>query len=129
MPKAGMNITMTIFRRVQEPDDVIGGARQHLSPVQSNLPGRITDFGTPTMLKAQGIVTEGVYTGVIETVDYTAVNINQDDVVVPDSGQYQGVKFLVTEIHDTSLDDNPVDYRGYHKGLTLRRIEPKSSVT
>lgn len=127
--KAGLNLTITIFRRVQEPDDTIGGARQHLSPVQSNLPARITKIRTPTILKAQGIVNEDTFMCAVETVNYTPVNIRQDDVVVPDSGQYKGFQFMVSEIEDTSLDDNPVDYRGLHKGLTLRKIEPKQSVT
>ncbi len=127
--KVGLNISVTFFQRVEDTDDVIGGARQHLAPTRSNIPARLTVVRTPWMMKAQGQTTEDMYDLFVESSNYEQLVVSNDWIVVPDSGQYQGWKFMIMEIEDSSLWDNPVDYRGIHKHITLKRLTPQQTAS
>jgi hypothetical protein len=124
----GLNITVTIYHRQNNSDDKIGGADEYLSVYRTQIPSRIVAKSTPWVLKSQGIVTEQMYSCVVQSPDYIQIDVHRDDVLVPESGQYQGVQLLVMEVEETSLDDNPVDYRGVHRGLTLKKLTPNLKV-
>lgn len=124
MTMTGLNITVTLYHRKNNSDDRVGGASEYLSVERTGLPARITQRATPWMLKAQGIVTETMYQCTVQSPDYTQLEIQQDDVLVAESGQYQGIQMYVMEVQETSLDDNPVDYRGFHRSLTLKKLTP-----
>jgi len=127
--KPGLNILVSIYERVQDTDDIIGGSRQHLAPKITNLPGRVTEVSSPYIMKAQGLTVEGIYQAVVESPNYQALDIQVDDVLIPEQGQYTGIKFMIMEVSDTSLDDNPIDYRGFHKGMTLKRFTPQQTAS
>lgn len=124
----GLNITVTLYHRRNNSDDRVGGASEYLSVERTGLPARITERSTPWILKAQGITVELTYSCIVQAENYTQLEVEQDDVLVAESGQYQGIKMQVIEVSDTSLDDNPVDYRGFHRQLTLRKLVPNLKV-
>ena len=51
----GLNITVSIVRREQQPDDAMGGSVQQFIVIRTGIPARITQMGTPPMLRIQGI--------------------------------------------------------------------------
>ena len=118
----GLDITVSIFRRVQMPDDDIGGSVQVQSPIRTGVPGRIGNSRSPMMLRAQGIESSNMYDGVLQSPDYVDLDLQIDDVLIPEVGQYTGLSFVVTGVQDDSLSDLPnQDYRR-HKFVSLRRI-------
>lgn len=125
-PKMGLNITVTIQRREYQPDDSIGGAKHKFSPVMTGIPARITTSKIPYTLRAQGIDVRDTYDCLVVSPDYRSIDVRYDDIVIPESGQYQDDQFRVKAIQDTSLDDNPNDYRGFHKLLQLERRTPSA---
>ena len=129
MTMTGLNITVTFLQRVKDADDPIGGAVQHLAPIQTNIPARLTEVNTPWTMKAQGQTAEGLYDCTVEAPLYDQLIIQNDWIIQPESGQYQGLLFMIMEVEDTSLLDNPVDYRGYHKSLSLKRLTPQQTAS
>lgn len=119
----GLNITVSIYRRSQSQDDEVGGSVQIRTLVRSNIPSRITLTPTPMTLKAQGIENTDNFDCVVQPADYTPLDIQTDDIVVPESGQYVGLDFVITNVFDNPEADWPIDYRFIHKRLSLRRIE------
>lgn len=120
----GLNITVAIYHRRNNSDDRVGGASEYLSIDRTGLPARIVERGAPWILKAQGIVLETMYSCTVQSENYIQLQVTHDDVIIPESGQYQGIQFYVMDVQDTTLDDNPVDYRGFHRLLTLKKLLP-----
>lgn len=119
----GLNITVSIYRRVQGPDDEVGGSVQIRTLIRSGVPSRITQMPTPMTLKVQGIENTDNFDCVVQPPDYTPLTVDTDDIIVPESGQYTGLDFVITNVYDNPEADWPIDYRFIHKRLSLRRIE------
>ena len=124
MTLQGLNITVAIYRREQESDDDIGGSKQRRTPIRTGIPGRIGNLRSPMSLRLQGLENINMYDCNVQSPDYTDLDIQIDDIVVPESGQYTGEDFVVKAIQDDTLRDNfdNQDYR-YHKFLSLQRVE------
>jgi len=118
----GLNTTIAIYERQQQSDDDIGGSVQIRSVRRSGVPARIGATRSPMGLRVQGIEASNLYDCVCQSPDLTDLIIRIDDIVVPESGQYQGMDFVVLAIQDDSIADSPGDLRR-HKYLSLRRWE------
>ena len=122
MSLQGLNITVAIYRREQEVDDDVGGSKQRRTPIRSGIPGRISNARSPMTLRIQGIEVSDLFDGVFQSPNYEDLDILIDDVVIPESGQYQNREFVVLAIQDDTIADNISDYRR-HKFLSLRRSD------
>lgn len=118
----GLNILVTIQRRIQQPDDLVGGSVQEFETIKEHCPARIGSPKTPFILRAQGIEVTNIYDCTILPPDYFPMDIRIDDLIVVETGQYAGRDFAVTSIQDDSLADDPTDLR-QHKSLSIRRFE------
>ncbi len=120
---SGLNITVSIYRRVQQVDDEIGGSEQVRTLVYSGVPARITIMPSPMQLRTQGIENLDNFDCVVQPRDYTPLVIEFDDIIVPESGQYRNLDFVITNVYENDYADWPIDYRFIHKRLSLRRFE------
>jgi len=118
----GLNILVSIFRREQESDDAIGGSAQRRTPVRADVPARIGATRSPQALRVQGIESSDLFDCVMQSADLVDIDVQFDDVVIPQDGQYKNREFAVLAVQDDSIADSPDDYRR-HKFLSLRRIE------
>jgi len=124
----GLNIRVSLFHRDQDADDDIGGSVQRISPYKTNVPARIGPTPTQWNLVAQGITVQDVFPCTIESPDYTILEITQDDVLIPEAGHLIGLQFFVMSVQESSLLDNPIDYRGWHANLSIKRLIPPASI-
>ena len=73
-------------------------------------------------LRVQGIETSDLFDCVMQSPDLIEIDIQFDDIVIPQTGQYVNQEFVVTGIQDDSIADDLNDFRR-HKFVSLRRTE------
>jgi hypothetical protein len=129
MPKLGFNILVSVYRRVNGPDDNIGGAVESLQRVAHDIPARITGSTAPLFLRAQGIETSDFFTAVLtfnSQQGYNQVDVRADDVLIAQNSRLHGsTQFKIQSVEDASIDDNPNTYAGFNKKLALKRDTPR----
>ena|SRR3990167_5654653 len=127
MKLQGLNITVTIKRRQQLPDDDVGGSVQNIVVLRTGILARFGASRSPLILRAQGIEVKNTFDAILRSPDYVPVDIQIDDMLVPESGQYIGQEFAVTAVQGDSIAENFDDFRK-HWFLSLRRWEKARTV-
>ncbi len=128
-PKMGLNILVNIYRRVPQPDDEVGGAVQIATATVKGIPARINQPKTPLQFRLQGIENSEMFDCSVSSVEYTEVDVQTDDILVPQSGQFANVQFRVRAVQAPSSDDWTIAYRmGFHKAISIERLQPRLNV-
>lgn len=115
----GMNITVSLYRRVKMPDNSIGGRVSEFVKTRGGLPARITATPSPLILRVQGIETRNYFNCTVWSENYVVIDVTADDILIPESGQYKDYQFRVQSVQESSVEDNPNSYRSMNKGLNL----------
>ena len=79
------------------------------------------------ILRAQGIEVKNTFDAILRSPDYVPVDVQIDDMLVPESGQYIGQEFAVTAVQGDSIAENFDDFRK-HWFLSLRKWEKARTV-
>lgn len=120
----GLDILVSIYRREQQADDEVGGSVIDRKLIYSHIQAKITSMRTPMFLRAQGIETTNNFDCVVQPSNYIPLTkIEIDDILVPETGMYAGLDFVITNAQDNPVANSPVDYRFIHRNLSLRRTE------
>lgn len=115
----GMNITVTLYRRIKQVDDDIGGRVSKYHKLRGGLPARVTASPSPLILRVQGLETRNFFNCTVWSENYDVVDVTSDDILVPESGQYKDYQFRIQSVEESSVEDNPNSYRAMNKRLSL----------
>lgn len=111
----GMNVTLSIYRRVEGASDAIGGAVDTTSLVYSGVAARISNLKSEEQQEQQGLETAKLYNCSVQPV---TLDIRESDLVVPDNGSHSGKNFRVVGVQvDSILPNDPrahLSLRLYH---------------
>lgn len=118
----GMNVLITVRREVSLADNVIGGHRYSLTTIAQHVPARLSAVRPSANLLAQGIQTGKVYT---LSLQHPNRNIQERDIVTPETGTWANNDFRVTGIQVDSI--LPTDPRG-HLSVGLSRMEEARTI-
>lgn len=113
----GLNITVTIQRRIEGVDDDIGGATTTLSTIATNVRARISNLKPSSEQRIAGIETSKMYNCHIWP---ATVDVIEHDLITPLNGNLANNTFLVKGVQIDSLFNQ--DPRA-HKSLRLQRVE------
>ena len=113
----GLNITGTIQRVIDGPDDSVGGSTGIQVTIATGVKGRISAVKPTVEMRIQGYETNRYFNGVL----YPATtDVREGDYYIPENGSHQGDTFHITGVQIDSLP--PTDPRA-HISLRLERVE------
>lgn len=124
----GLSILVNILRRTQLADDAMGGSQQSNDVIYTNIPARITQLGAPPYLRIQGIESTDNYNCVMQPLACSVLTLRMDDIVQPQSGQYTGENFVITNTQDNPYADLNTDSRGGYRSVSLKYIRDARSI-
>jgi len=113
----GLNITVTIQRVVDGPDDSVGGSTGTQVTISTGIKARISAVKPTVEMRIQGYETNRYFNGVLYPV---TTDIREGDYIIPESGSHLGDTFHITGVQIDSL--SPTDPRA-HLSLRLERVE------
>ena len=112
----GLNIKVTVWRIMQQPDDEIGGANMSEYRVFENLPARIESNRPNTLLLDQGLDVDESFQMIFHP---CAVRERDEiEVVWPSQHRFYQKRMRISALQNTSM--NPLDSRDF-MSVTLRR--------
>ena len=116
---AGLNVKARIWRMVQRPDDLIGGAQYSGTVAYSCVSCRLTQRLPSMMLVEQGIETEKVAIAEVRPGSLIILERDEFEIIGPFNHPYYGERWRVIGVDGGSV--HPSDSRGSIR-LSLSRI-------
>lgn len=112
----GLNITVSILARDQQPDDSVGGSVRTDVVRYSNVRARIANASPSRLLAEQGYESRAIHRIIIYPDAFPL--IEEEDIVVPQSGRWAGARFKVIGFQPSSL--RPGEPRAHIQLMTIR---------
>lgn len=115
----GLNITITIQREIDGPDDDVGGSVKVKTTIATGVLARISQVSAREVELIQGYDTRTSKKAVVYPV-YT--DVREGDYVIPESGSLIGINYrVIGKLVDSILPSDP----RAHLELMLVEIPPK----
>lgn len=118
----GLNITVTIQRRIEGVDDEVGGATTTTSYIATGVRARISNIKPTSEQRIAGIETSKMYNCHIWP---ATIAVIEHDLITPEKGPHKDKVFLVKGVQKDSLFDE--DPRA-HISLRIQRVERARSI-
>lgn len=100
----GLNVTVSIYQRAQQADDVVGGSVRTDHLLYSGVKARISNQRPNSLLTQQGFEVKETSEIIIYPDRYPAIQI--EDIVIPDNGNHAGARLKVIGVQRSSLRAN-----------------------
>ncbi len=97
----GLNVLVNVIARPQSADDAVGGSVRTDAARYANVRARIANKMQPLLLTSQGFEGKELHQIILWPDNYP--DIEQGDIVVPQSGRWTGGRFKVIEVQPSSV--------------------------
>ena len=116
----GLNLRITIWRILNEPDDEVGGAIITGTPIYGNIRARMAETRPTQVMLEQGLAVDRIWTAIVVPGTLQIYERDELEITSPINHLFLNQRFRILGVRHDSI--HPSDLRG-HIELHLSRIE------